>query len=157
DYFSSRGASDPVRCKGNLLRMLRFALIALVTGQVLLAAEPVVVAAPDEQEAARELVRYVAKATGKELHIEQQTFGASPRILVGAGVCPPELRSRIDGDGYLIESLPDGSLVLAGGGRDGTSFAVYRFLERALGIRWLWPGESGEVVPRSSSLTLTGF
>jgi hypothetical protein len=57
-------------------------------------------------------------------------------------------------DSYVIETLPDGSLALAGNGRDGTSFAVYRFLDRWLGIRWLWPGENGEVVPKASSLLI---
>lgn len=30
----------------------------------------------------------------------------------------------------------------------GTLFAVYHFLDRALGVRWLWPGELGVYAPR---------
>jgi hypothetical protein len=76
---------------------------------------------------------------------------------VGPSSCSQEIRKRINGlrdDGFLIESTPEGSLVLAGNGRNGTSFAVYKFLERFAGIRWLWPGESGEVIPKKSTLAL---
>ena len=34
---------------------------------------------------------------------------------------------------------------LAGG---GTLYAVYDFLEKEMGVLWLWPGELGEVIPR---------
>jgi len=30
----------------------------------------------------------------------------------------------------------------------GTLYAVYEFLEKTMGVKWLWPGESGEVIPR---------
>ncbi len=36
----------------------------------------------------------------------------------------------------------------------GTTFAVYQFLERFLGVRWFWPGECGEVVPVTKNLAL---
>ncbi|MBI3839351.1 MAG: DUF4838 domain-containing protein [Planctomycetia bacterium] len=36
----------------------------------------------------------------------------------------------------------------------GTSFAVVTFLEDYLGMRWLWPGALGEVVPARKSLVL---
>ena len=32
--------------------------------------------------------------------------------------------------------------------RPGTLFAVYAFLDREMGVKWLWPGELGTVVPR---------
>lgn len=34
----------------------------------------------------------------------------------------------------------------------GTLYAVYDFLETELGVKWIWPGELGEVIPRRSSL-----
>ena len=36
----------------------------------------------------------------------------------------------------------------------GTAFAVYTFLEEDLGVRWLWPGELGEAVPRMPTISL---
>ena len=34
----------------------------------------------------------------------------------------------------------------------GTAYAVYNFLEQDLGVRWLWPGELGEVVPQMKTV-----
>ncbi len=45
-------------------------------------------------------------------------------------------------------------LKLCGTGQTGTLFAVYHFLEKYLGIRWIWPGDLGEVVPRHKSVLI---
>lgn len=37
----------------------------------------------------------------------------------------------------------------------GTLFGVYEFLERQLGVRWLWPGETGTFVPKRGRLDLS--
>jgi len=39
--------------------------------------------------------------------------------------------------------------------RHGTLFAVYEFLDGQMGVRWLWPGELGEVFPRRVDLTVS--
>ncbi len=36
--------------------------------------------------------------------------------------------------------------------RVGTLFGVYEFIEKQLGVRWLWPGELGEVIPPSREI-----
>jgi hypothetical protein len=36
----------------------------------------------------------------------------------------------------------------------GTLFAVYEFLEVQLGVRWLWPGRLGEVIPKHRSIVV---
>ena len=36
----------------------------------------------------------------------------------------------------------------------GTLFAVYDFLENNLGVKWLWPGELGTVVPRKTNIDI---
>ena len=38
--------------------------------------------------------------------------------------------------------------------RRGTLFGVYTFLEDYLGVRWLWPGELGEVVPKRKDIAV---
>src|SRR5215813_1916782 len=121
---------------------------------VILSAE----ATAEEREAAQELVQYVERATGARLPI---AASADPltvtRILVGGSASPPNVRRQIEKlqpDGYIIRVSPDYSIILAGQKRHGTSFAVYQFLERFLGVRWLWPGESGEVVPATKNLAL---
>jgi hypothetical protein len=105
-----------------------------------------------DKEAAAELAGYIERVTGARL----PDSGSLPaRVLVGAAACPTDVRARIGKlppDGFLIETRPGGVLVLAGNGRDGTAFAVYEFLERYAGVRWLWPGNLGEIVPRAASL-----
>lgn len=68
-------------------------------------------------------------------------------------------------EGYIISqgnrpSYPEGvdppgalALMIGGEGRVGTLYGVYRFLEE-LGVRWLSPGEIGEVVPEMTLKTL---
>jgi hypothetical protein len=34
----------------------------------------------------------------------------------------------------------------------GSLFAVYEWLENQLGVRWLWPGESGTVIPKTKTV-----
>lgn len=109
-----------------------------------------------EQAAVDELVRYLQKATGVELPVRSVRSGARPAVLVGLSVSPEAIRRRVlrlDGEGYVVDARGD-TVVLAGNGREGTLFAVYEFLERVAGIRWLWPGAVGEVVPRHRSLSM---
>lgn len=37
----------------------------------------------------------------------------------------------------------------------GSQLAVFDWLDRTLGIRWIWPGELGEVIPHADTITLT--
>ncbi|OGV52855.1 MAG: hypothetical protein A2017_16965 [Lentisphaerae bacterium GWF2_44_16] len=41
--------------------------------------------------------------------------------------------------------------------RTGTLFGVYDFLEKELGIAWIWPGKSGEDVPAVKELHIKSF
>ncbi|MCK5802125.1 MAG: DUF4838 domain-containing protein, partial [Lentisphaeria bacterium] len=54
-------------------------------------------------------------------------------------------------EGFVI-STRGAALVIAGPSRMGTINGVSAFLEEYLGVRWLWPGENGEVVPRLDTL-----
>jgi len=143
------------------------ALMILLAGASLSRGEPefiavengrpraVVVAGAADQAAAGELLHYVARVTGAQLQALASPVSGAPSILVGMAACPPEVQRevrRLDGDGYLIRTMPGGILVLAGNGADGTAFAVYEFLERFAGVRWLWPGDLGEVVPGKPDL-----
>jgi hypothetical protein len=117
-----------------------------------------VILAPDaadgEKAAAYELVTYVRRVTGAELPLRHRRTPGRAALLVGLSAAPEPIRGRVRalrGDGFVLEAKGD-TLVLAGNGRDGTSFAVYEFLERFAGVRWLWPGAVGEVVPRRTTL-----
>ena len=107
-----------------------------------------------ERSAADEFVRYVEKSTGAKLAVPSERTRGRPAVLIGLSAAPEAVRAklaRLGRDAHVIESAGD-TLVLAGNGADGTRFAVYEFLERVAGIRWLWPGEVGEVVPKQRSL-----
>ena len=109
----------------------------------------------DERSAADEFVRYVEKSTGAKLALRSERARGRPAVLIGTSAAPEAMRAklaRLARDGHIVEASGD-TIVLAGNGRDGTRFAVYEFLERVAGIRWLWPGEVGEVVPKQQSLT----
>lgn len=110
-------------------------------------------ASADDREAVSELALHIEKASGARLPLTAKP-GSGTQILVGLAACPPEARARIgrlQGEGFVIQASP-GRLILAGKPPQGTSFAVYTFLERFAGVRWLWPGEGGTVIPKRTSL-----
>lgn len=86
-------------------------------------------------------------------------------VLVGEGRQAGQL-------GFSSASLGPGGMVLCARGNvlalfgtdertptdpDGTCYAVVTFLEEKLGVRWLWPGELGKVVPRRTTITVGDF
>ena len=111
-----------------------------------------------ERFAAEELVKFVKRATGAALPVVRERKPGKAAVLVGrasglSGFAPNEARVAVR----------DGALLLAGGDGDGDSkkwttpagtlFAVYDFLEREAGVRWLWPDENvGTSVPRRRTL-----
>jgi hypothetical protein len=115
--------------------------------------------------AAVELADYLSKSTGTRPAIVPESKAPAPgihsRLFVGpckatlellAESTPAEewiVRTR-GNDLYLI----GGDLSIGGMPCRGTLFAVYDFLEREIGVRWLFPGELGEVVPRHKDLVL---
>lgn len=115
--------------------------------------------------AAQSLTHYVQQSTGQLLPVmTTAAYEADPNyadkvpIYVGTtGVGgDPDAWSKIselDGDGFGI--FPYGSTItIIGPTAWGTEFGVYEFLERYVGIRWLMPGEDGEDIPQSGSLSI---
>ncbi len=86
-----------------------------------------------------------------------QTF-----ILVGEGNFTQRLgvTSKNLGPGGIIIKTSGNALILLGPDENtpsdpwGTGYAVTQFLEDYLGIRYLWPGESGKVVPKSQNIQI---
>jgi hypothetical protein len=126
-------------------------------------------ALPITVRAARDLQLYIEKSTGARLPIKQaDTFGERPAIVVGDGPATHLLGidlNDVKPEGFRIKTV-DRNLVIAG--RDtpgdagsvhwrhapqaGTWHGVSLFLQRALDIRWFFPGEQGEYVPKRRSL-----
>ena len=102
------------------------------------------------------LNEYIEKITGVRLPVVKAAAGDGPVIHLGMGaarrsagdqILPPGLHA----DGFVISSRGS-DLVIAGPSRLGTINGVSAFLEEFLGVRWLWPGETGEVVPQVDTL-----
>jgi hypothetical protein len=117
-------------------------------------------ASPAERYAAAELQKYLGEMTGADFPLVRLPV-AGPMILVGRsqGVdqrLPGADWASLGDEGFVIRSV-GADLILAGGARRGTLYAVYEFLDRYLGCRWFAPaGYSPEctVVPRRKTLTV---
>jgi hypothetical protein len=136
-----------------------------------------VIVVPDDPlpvvtHAAKELNYHLFKSTGTELSIvaEGKAPATVPRVYLGAcsetersGVLPDSLSPnawviRLSGNClYMAGDDSDGPpdwILHSNRTRVGTLFAVYAFLEKHLGVRWICPGEIGEVIPRRTSISV---
>lgn len=112
----------------------------------------------DEVTAAFEFNNYIEKIAGARLpmwRIPAESVESDFYVLIGQ--CD-SLRAT----GLTVEDLPPqgfrikvegNKLIIAGGSGMGTLFGVYHFLEKFCGVRWLWPGELGQVVPEKKILS----
>jgi len=118
--------------------------------------------------AAEELVSHVKRATGVDLAVVGEANAPQDphtRIYVGetdaARHCGIEVE-RLPREAYVLRSVGNDLFIV---GREdegdpldqsnpnaGTLFGVYEFIERYLGVRWLWPGELGTYVPKTGKI-----
>src|SRR5258708_6807933 len=126
---------------------------------------------PVVDNAARVLRDHIKQMSGAELPIrtEDRITGSPSQdqawVLVGEGKLTGKL-------GLTGKELGPGGIVLYAKGHvlalfgsdartssdpHGTQYAVTTFLEDKLGIRYLWPGELGKVVPRRETIVLEDF
>lgn len=111
--------------------------------------------------AAVELADYLGKIGGTRPTIateSQKGVPEGPRIFVGPCQANADLTTQPE---EIVIITRHGNLHICGGDSapggmncKGTLYAVYDLLERDLGVRWLFPGEHGEVVPKQPTLTL---
>ena len=163
---------------------IRMALICVCLQSVISFAAPVIVL-PDKQEklafppgepqayAADFLNEIILEATGKKLKIVPESrAGQYPeRIFIGSTDTAVQLIGELN-------CLKPEALVVRSNGKDlilcgevspdgidrGTLFAVYEYLERALGVRWYYPDDRrihpdgfGTMIPRGTALKLDGW
>jgi hypothetical protein len=120
--------------------------------------------------AAVQLQHWIRAVSGAELPIvapSDRRAASSPRVVVGAsrlaaslgvdaaGLGPEGIRLRTVGSDLVLlgvdqKTLPDGEQVEL----NGTFYAAMTFVEQHLGVRWLWPGELGTVVPHSPNVNV---
>ncbi len=124
-------------------------------------------AAQSVADAAAELRTYIAKSTGATLPIvPENLLQEEPATAATLFVGPCQATSKsINTDGLQ----PEGFMIKVAGARvyivgndrtkeglavQGTAYGCFAFLEKFLGVRWLMPGELGEVVPTRATLVL---
>ncbi len=123
---------------------------------------------PVAKYAAQELVLHLEKASGARLEIVRESDAPRvPPVRIYVGSTEAAARAGIDVSGLSSEDavIRTGRNVLYIAGRyggddpldelnpdSGTLWGVYEFLERELGVRWLWPGKLGTYVPERSSI-----
>lgn len=123
-------------------------------------------ASGDEVLAGRVIRDYLERMSGARLRLRRPARlylaadrGYSQILILGPSV-PPEnwpaigIRAEdIKPHGFGIASDGRRNVVLVARDRPGVRFAAYTLLEK-LGVRWLMPGELGEVVPEASEIAL---
>lgn len=127
----------------------------------------VIAAAADDQTvaAADLLVEYVEKSTGAVLPIrtdaqfaqETALWSGKTKLFVGkeaaADVSLNAELATMDTDGFIVRTAAD-SIKIAGPNGWGTTNGVLEFLERYVGVLWLFPGPDGEDVPQSDNVAV---
>ena len=98
------------------------------------------------KKATKAFNEYLLKATGAQLPVIQTE---PSRAKITFTIDP-----AMDLEAFKVQ-FPDASTIaISSGSADGLKIAVWDFLERHLGIRWLFPGELGEVVPKCATLAI---
>lgn len=118
--------------------------------------------------AAAELKYHVKRATGIELSIAQEgKEPEQPAARIYLGGCEAARKAGLTVDqapeSFVIKTIA-GHLYIVGGDSEGSSllsstqggtlFGVYELLEDVMGVRWLWPGKLGEVVPKTETVVV---
>ncbi|MBT4815458.1 MAG: hypothetical protein HON70_07150, partial [Lentisphaerae bacterium] len=97
-------------------------------------------AIPAERTAADELQTYLAKVTGAEFAVIDESRAAtdSPNIYLGQTGFAADHKIDVAalGEEESVLRTVDGNLVITGGRPRGTLYAVYGLLEDVLGCRW---------------------
>ena len=138
-------------------------------------------APPLTRQAAEELAHYIEQVCGARPKLLTATPQPLPERAIWVGYQPalkelfPEVDFTFDHAEEILIASNDQHLVIAGRDRwdpehltvegldekivghqqeYGTVNAIYTFLQDQLGVRWLWPGELGEDVPRHKKIVL---
>ncbi|MCA1810021.1 MAG: DUF4838 domain-containing protein, partial [Lentisphaerae bacterium] len=148
---------------------------------------PIVVfegAPPFTRQAAEELAEYIEKTSGARPEVLEGQPDPLPDSAIWVGHQPildtlfPDLDFDFQHPEEILIAANDQHLVIAGRDRwdpehlvvtfkrhtvngvqqeYGTVNAVYTFLQDYLGVRWLWPGESGEDVLQQATIAFEPF
>lgn len=124
------------------------------------------------EKAASELQLHILKSSGCKLPIikESKKNKKTSTSYIYLGACSETLNNKIDAamlppNSFIIKTLADGIFISGHDSkgsikpnsttRMGTLLGVYEFLEKQIGVKWLWPGELGTVVPTAKDIIVT--
>ena len=112
-------------------------------------------ASSDEEFGANELATYLKRVTGATFRVVPESDpDKSPAIYVGNTTFAARQGIDVSGFGpeeWLIRTVGN-DVILVGGTPPGVLYAIYEFLERQVGCRWL--DEDTEVVPKHTVLRI---
>ncbi len=125
-----------------------------------------------EQFAAAELQKHIAKSTGKNIPIVNESKVSAGKYPIWVGATGMAAKESLDGSklplsGWRLKTTDHG-LFLLGNDSDepitkstaatGTLYAVYCFLEDQLKVRWLWPDdEDGTACPPTADVSAGNY
>jgi hypothetical protein len=104
------------------------------------------------------LSEYIEKSAAVKLPVITEQTGklAGPQIYLGKTALFDSSKiatADLNDQGFLIADYA-GNIIIFGKTDDAIEFGVYDFLERHLGVRWLFPGEIGEYVPKHQDIII---
>lgn len=128
-------------------------------------------APPSVHSAAKDLARYIELMTGARPEIFSDVPESASKGAIWVGYQPalaevlPGVDLRLNFPEEIRIVIDKGQVAIFGrdrsaGGTElefGTANAVYTFVQDQLGVRWFWPGELGQDVPKKDRIELTSL
>lgn len=111
---------------------------------------------PTVKFAARELARYLKRATGQAVAVVKEGKAPAGAETLRVGVCGDVGIERPKGVGADRDWVCVRGGILTGSNPRSVLFAVYRYLHE-LGFRWIRPGSRGEIVPKLDAVIRPGI
>ena len=95
------------------------------------------------------LAGYIKKSSGAELKVVPQSSGKTVKLVI-------DHKQHSDIEEFSF-TFPDAdTVVISGGSENGLKFGVYRFMDKYMGLRRLFPGELGDHLPKNATIKLDG-
>lgn len=110
-----------------------------------------------QRDSVSDLAHYLGKMSGTTIEVIEGAAGKGKRLPIYIGSVAENVFGRVGISkagkfGFRVVASGKG-IGLYGESEYGTSYAIYELLHR-LGCRWFMPGELGEVIPSSPTLTV---
>ena len=107
----------------------------------------VIFPASSARSAAR-LAEYIKKSTGVQLAVKEKS---SAKKVIQLEIAAP---GKMDREAFTITFPGKDKILITAGSSRGLEYACSEFLERYLGVRWLFPGALGTEIPRHKTVTV---